>query len=251
MAPPAEAAVPVAGALDRAPQVREMFDTLAPTYDRANRVISMGLDQGWRRQAIAALGEARRGEVMDLCAGTLDLSVMLCGAGAERVYAVDFAEQMLRAGAHKLPPGRDVRLITADARELPFEDNAVDGIIAGFGLRNVPELHRATAECARVLRPGGRLVVLEFFQPESLLSKLLQGSYNRFVMPAIGGLVSGFGPAYRYLAGSIDAFMTRAQFEQLLLQSGFAEVSGREMFPPVASLVVGRMPGSAEGVAHG
>ena len=77
------------------------------------------------------------------------------------------------------------------------------------------------------------------------MSKVLQGSYNRFVMPAIGGLVSGFGPAYRYLAGSIDAFMTRGQFERLLLDNGFAETSGREMFPPVASLVVGRMPGVA------
>ena len=234
---------PVAGAADRAPQVREMFDTLAPSYDRANRIISMGLDQGWRRQAIAALGPAAQGEVMDLCAGTLDLSVMLCAAGARQVHAVDFAEKMLQAGAHKIPAGRDVRLVTADARELPFGDNAVDGVIAGFGLRNVPEVHRALAECHRVLRPGGRLVVLEFFVPESLLSRLLQGSYNRFVMPAIGGLVSGFGPAYRYLAGSIDAFMTRGDFEELARAQGFATTPGREMFPPVASLVVAQKSG--------
>ncbi len=236
---------PQAGAADRAPEVRAMFNTLAPTYDRANRVISMGLDQGWRRAAIAALGDSGKGEVIDLCAGTLDLSVMLLAAGATRIHAVDFSEAMLQAGAPKIPAGADVRLVTADARHLPFEDASVDGIIAGFGLRNVPDVHLALAECARVLRPGGRLVVLEFFVPESLLAKLLQGSYNRFVMPLIGGLVSGFGDAYRYLAGSIEAFMTRGAFEAELRRVGFAEASGREMFPPVAGLVLARRAASA------
>ncbi len=233
------APVPTAGAADRAPQVREMFDQLAPTYDRANRVISMGLDQGWRRQAIAALGDGRSGDVVDLCAGTLDLTVMLLAQGARSVAALDFSENMLQAGAPKLPAGAPVQLITADARDMPLEDGSVDGIIAGFGLRNVPDVHRAVQECARVLRPGGRLVVLEFFQPETLASKLLQGSYNRFVMPLLGGMVSGFGDAYRYLAGSIDAFETRASFEAKLSDAGFIQVTGKQMFPPVASIVAG------------
>lgn len=230
---------PTAGAADRAPQVREMFDTLAPSYDRANRVISMGLDQGWRRKAIRQLGPAARGDMVDLCAGTLDLTVMLLDAGARSVKAVDFAEQMLLAGKPKIPEAADVALITADAREMPLPDASVDGVIAGFGLRNVPEVHRAIAESARVLRPGGRLVVLEFFQPTSLLSRLLQGSYNRFVMPILGGMVSGYGSAYRYLAGSIDAFMTRPDFEAILRDNGFEDVTGEDMFPPVASLVCG------------
>lgn len=235
-----EADAPVAGALDRAPQVREMFDTLAPTYDRANRIISMGLDQPWRRRAISALGPAAQGDVVDLCAGTLDLTVMLLDAGAQHVHAVDFSEAMLNAGRAKLRPDAPVDLHTADARALPLEDASVDGVIAGFGLRNVPELHRAVAEAARVLRPGGRLVVLEFFQPTTFGARLLQGSYNRFVMPVLGGLISGYGSAYRYLAGSIDAFMSRPDFEAVLRANGFAESSGQEMFPPVASLVVGQ-----------
>jgi len=230
---------PTAGAADRAPQVREMFDTLAPSYDRANRIISMGLDQGWRRKAIRRLGASAQGDMVDLCAGTLDLSVMLLDAGARSIKAVDFAEQMLLAGQPKIPDGADVALVTADAREMPLPDDSVDGVIAGFGLRNVPEVHLAVAEAARVLRPGGRLVVLEFFQPTSLLSRVLQGSYNRFVMPLLGGLVSGYGSAYRYLAGSIDAFMTRPEFEQILRDNGFEDVTGEDMFPPVASLVCG------------
>ena len=231
--------VPTAGAPDRAPQVREMFDTLAPSYDRANRVISMGLDQGWRRKAIRQLGPAAQGDMVDLCAGTLDLSVMLLDAGARSIKAVDFAEQMLLAGKPKIPTGADVQLVTADAREMPLPDASVDGVIAGFGLRNVPDVHLAVAEAARILRPGGRLVVLEFFQPTTFFYRLLQGSYNRFVMPLLGGMISGYGSAYRYLAGSIDAFMTRPDFETILQDNGFETVTGEDMFPPVASMVCG------------
>ncbi len=234
-----ERMAPIAGDLDRAPQVREMFDTLAPTYDRANRIISMGLDQGWRRKAIARLNHGAKGQVLDLCAGTLDLTVMLLQAGASEVQALDFAAQMLAAGAPKLPPNAPVHLITADARAMPLPDASVDGIIAGFGLRNVPEVERAIDECARVLRPGGRMVVLEFFKPTSWSSRLLQGSYNRFVMPVLGGWVSGFGDAYAYLAGSIDAFQTREAFADAMVARGFEDVRCEGMFPPVADIVSG------------
>ena len=177
--------------------------------------------------------------MLDLCAGTLDLSVMLLDAGAQSIKAVDFAHNMLMAGRPKLPPTADVELITADARELPLEDASVDGVIAGFGLRNVPEVERAISEAARVLRPNGRIAVLDFFRPTDWVSRTLQGSYNRFVMPILGGWISGYGSAYRYLAGSIDAFMTRAEFEDLLRERGFTTVEGVDMFPPVASLVTG------------
>jgi ubiquinone/menaquinone biosynthesis methyltransferase len=228
----------LAGHPERAPRVQEMFDQLAPRYDLANRLLSLGLDQWWRRQALDALKDAARGDVLDLCAGTLDLSAALVRRGARQVHAVDFSSLMLQAGRAKLPPGAPVRVMTADARELPLPDQSVDGIICGFGLRNVPEVHRAVAECARVLRPGGRLVVLDFFQPVGLASRLLQGTYNRVVVPTVGGLVTGFRDAYAYLAGSIDAFMTRADFEAMTADLGFA-VRGREMLPPVASMIVG------------
>ncbi|MCB9779675.1 MAG: ubiquinone/menaquinone biosynthesis methyltransferase [Alphaproteobacteria bacterium] len=231
-------AAPTAGADDRAPQVRAMFDQLAPKYDLANRVLSLGLDQWWRRQALAALKDNARGEVLDLCAGTLDFTVALVRGGATHVHAVDFAGEMLEAGRAKLPPGAPVTITRADARELPLPAQSVDGIICGFGLRNVPELHRAIAECARVLRPGGRLVVLDFFQPEGTVSRLLQDSYNRLVVPTVGGMVTGFRDAYAYLTDSIDAFQTRPQFEAMLTDFGFV-VRGREMVPPVASMIVG------------
>ena len=102
----------------------------------------------------------------------------------------------------------------------------------------MPELDRVVAECARVLRPGGRLVVLDFFQPTAWFSRFLQGTYNRFVVPVVGGLVTGFREAYSYLSGSIDAFMTRGEFEALLEQNGL-RASGKELFPPVASRILG------------
>lgn len=225
---------PIAGAPERAPQVEAMFDQIAPRYDLANRVLSLGLDQIWRKKAIAQLGEL--GEVLDLCAGTLDLTRMLVDAGADHVTAIDFSAQMLAFGQEKLQASDPVQTLRADARELPLEDASVDGIICGFGLRNVPELPRAIAECARILRPGGRLVVLDFFQPDTTVSRLLQGTYNKGVVPLVGGAITGFGDAYRYLNQSIDAFLTAEEFVALLAEHGL-EGTHRATLPPVASIV--------------
>ena len=246
MSESAEGISPTPGAVDRADEVRAMFNQIAPKYDRANRILSLGLDQSWRRGAIKLLQEKGRGDVLDLCAGTLDLTEMLLLKGAKSVVAVDFSEQMLDFGQSKLKSSDPVRCVVADARALPLEDNSVDAILCAFGMRNVPEVEKAVAECARVLRPGGRLVVLDFFQPTTWFSRFLQGSYNRFVVPLVGGLVTGFKEAYRYLAGSIDAFMTREDFQALLEANGLA-ASGKELFPPVASRILGVKP---EGATH-
>lgn len=228
---------PIPGAVDRAPEVRQMFEALAPRYDLGNRVLSLGLDQRWRRLAIDAMGPAAQGEVLDLCAGTMDLTVQLLQRGAKSVVALDFSESMLAAGVNKLPPGAPVRRVTADARSLPLPDASLDGILCGFGIRNVPEPHKALAECARVLRPGGVLVVLEFFQPVSWLPRFLQASYNRLIMPVLGGLITGYGAAYRYLAGSIDSFYTLDQFDGLLREAGLRP-QRRSLFPGVAAISV-------------
>ena len=233
-----QAVSPTPGALDRADDVRAMFDQIAPKYDRANRILSLGLDQSWRRGAIRLLGENAKGDVLDLCTGTLDLTEMLVAGGAQSVVALDFSAEMIAAGQSKIKEDDPVECVVADARELPLEDNSVDAIICAFGLRNVPELDRVVRECARVLRPGGRMVVLDFFQPTSWFSRFLQGSYNRFIVPIVGGLVTGFREAYSYLSGSIDAFMNRGEFEALLEANGL-RASGKELFPPVASRIMG------------
>jgi demethylmenaquinone methyltransferase/2-methoxy-6-polyprenyl-1,4-benzoquinol methylase len=147
---------------------------------------------------------------------------------------------MLEAGAKKLPPGANVRTICADARQLPLPDASVDGVVIGFGIRNVPEPERALAEACRVLRPGGLLVVVDFFKPTTLLQRFFAGTYNRVVLPIVGGLVTGDASAYRYLAGSMAAWTDRRGFEAMCRAAGFAHAGGGELFPPVASIVVAR-----------
>lgn len=228
---------PVAGDPGRAVAVRAMFARIAPGYDRANTWMSMGIDRLWRRIALRELGEAGRGDVLDLCAGTLDFAAALAPR-ARSVAAVDFCAEMLDAGKAKLPADTNVRTICADARDLPLPDGAVDGGVAGFGLRNVPEPERALREVVRVLRPGGRFVVVDFFQPRSLLARFFDLTYNRTVLPFVGGLITGDRSAYRYLAASMAAWTDREGFEAMCRDAGFARTRGWELFPPVASIVI-------------
>ena len=214
-----------------------MFARIAPRYDLSNRMMSFGIDRIWRRIAIRELGACADGDVLDLCAGTMDFSVALASR-SRSLIALDFCQPMLDAGAAKVPPGTKLRTICADARAMPIDDASLDGAVAGFGIRNVPEPERAVAEAWRVLRPGGRLVVVDFFQPRSLLARVMDVSYNRVVLPMVGGLLTGEFSAYRYLAASMGAWCDRPGFEKTCREAGFHTVRGWDLFPPVASIVV-------------
>ncbi|HUS63101.1 MAG TPA: ubiquinone/menaquinone biosynthesis methyltransferase [Kofleriaceae bacterium] len=213
--------------------VKEMFDGIAPTYDALNRVLSLGTDQRWRRRAVAALGDVRGRRVLDICAGTLDLSVLAAAAGAE-VVASDFAAGMLLRGRHKLA----APLVRADAMRLPFRDGAFGGALCGFGLRNLDQPAVGIREARRVLTPGGRLVILDFFRPRRAITRAVQALYNRRILPFIGGVVSGAPDAYRYLAASIDRFATREEVEALARASGFDRVTGVDLTAGIAALVI-------------
>jgi demethylmenaquinone methyltransferase/2-methoxy-6-polyprenyl-1,4-benzoquinol methylase len=240
-----DAGGPVPGDPNRAPAVRDMFARIAPGYDRANQFMSMGIDRAWRRIAIRTLGANAKGDVLDLCAGTMDFTAALAappgGTGARSIVALDFCAPMLEAGMAKIPAGANVRTVCADARDLPLPDASFDAIVIGFGIRNVPEPERALAEARRVLRPGGVMVVVDFFRPTTFAQKFFAGTYNRVVLPIVGGLVTGDASAYRYLAGSMAAWYNREGFEAACRTAGFTTVSGRDLFPPVASLVDARV----------
>ena len=220
--------------------VRQMFDRVARRYDAANRVMSGGIDVIWRKKAIArlleGLGETPR--ILDLGAGTLDgaLEIARRAPGA-RVAAADFAREMLRAGRGKLQPGAAIDTHAADGHDLPYRQAAFDGAFSAFCVRNFADLPRAMRELRRVVRPGGRVAILEFFRPEKTRF-FFDKIYNGRVLPLVGWAVTGDRDAYRYLPQSIERFCSRAEYADLLREVGFAQVDTQALFPSgVATLV--------------
>ncbi|MEI8255166.1 MAG: ubiquinone/menaquinone biosynthesis methyltransferase [Deltaproteobacteria bacterium] len=222
--------------------VRAMFDRIAPTYDSLNRALSFGIDARWRVRAVTALLDGLPpGPVLDLCAGTLDLSVVIAARAAGRhIVAVDLSPEMLARGAAKVRQlDLDVEARVGDATALELPDGHFAGVIAGFGIRNVSVTESAAREVKRVLAPGGRFVTLEFFRPERAVTRLFHATYATALLPAVGGLISRDRGAYRYLAASMKGFLSRGEYESLLARAGFERVRGEDLLLGIASVVCG------------
>jgi demethylmenaquinone methyltransferase / 2-methoxy-6-polyprenyl-1,4-benzoquinol methylase len=211
--------------------VQRMFGRIAHGYDRANRVMSLGIDERWRSRAVddllAHLPDDAGASVLDLCAGTLDSSVAIARRwpGAQ-VCAGDFSAEMLAKGEPKLVGELHARVHTRvmDAHALPLDDDGQDAIFCAFGIRNVSDLDRATAEQARVLHEGGRLCVLEFFRPTGLFVRMMHRVYNQTLLPLMGWALTGDREAYRYLPRSIGRFDSTAEYTARLQAHGFRDV---------------------------
>ena len=202
-----------------------MFDAIAPRYDLLNHLLSAGIDKRWRKRAIASLALSGRETLIDVCTGTAD--VALEAAGAARVVGVDFAGAMLTLGlrkVHAAGQARRIVLIRGDAMRLPARDRSADAATVAFGIRNVQRPDVACGEMARVLRPGGRLAILEFGVPRIPGVSALYLWYFRRVLPLVGRMISGHTGAYSYLPASVGTFPPPAEFMTILRQAGFAEV---------------------------
>jgi demethylmenaquinone methyltransferase/2-methoxy-6-polyprenyl-1,4-benzoquinol methylase len=213
-----------------------MFDAIAGRYDLLNRVLSGGLDRGWRARAISALDLTGRETVLDLCTGTADLALAAAAGNtrARRVIGVDFAAAMLLLGKKKVRSadhaeaggerGPIIDFIQGDATHLPLRDATIDAVTIGFGIRNVQEPARACREIARVLRRGGKLAILELSLPRTPVVRHFYLWYSRWVLPFIGRAISGHTSAYTYLPASVEAFLPPDTFAQLLRDCGFSAV---------------------------
>lgn len=226
---------------EHARENRAMFDRIAPTYDTMNRMMSLGIDRGWRKKAIATVVDAvskNGGPVLDLCAGTLDLSALLEGAlPNERIVACDFSPEMLAKGKGKV---RRTETVVGDALALPFADGTFGAVVCGFGMRNLSDLARGIREAKRVLRPGGVFVTLELFAPRLVRTRVFHRMALRAALPTLGAIVAKDREAYAYLAESMEGFVTREAYEALLREAGFEDVGARDLMLGVASLVSGR-----------
>ena len=230
------------GSRDKRTYVQAMFSDIAPRYDLLNHLLSFNVDARWRRCAIRMLAweRAPSGVYLDLCAGTLDVAAELSGQRgfAGRVIGADFAEPMLRAGKDKIQR-RPVHPVAADALSLPLADGSCAGAIVAFGVRNLADLDAGLREVCRVLAPGGRFVILEFTTPRSALIRSVYHAYFHFLLPRIGGWISGNRGAYRYLPESVAHFPMAGDLAQHMREAGLVDVSWTSLTFGIAAIHVG------------
>ena len=218
--------------------VRSMFDRIAPVYDAMNRVMTAGLDLRWRRLAAAEV--VRPGDsVLDAACGTGDLALADHRAGAGEVTGLDFSVRMLERARRKAP---GLRFVEGDMLALPFADATFDSATVGFGVRNVSDLELALRELRRVLRPDGRLAILEITQPRGALRPFFNLWFDRFV-PLLGRLLPG-GDAYTYLPASVARFPGAEELAALLAGAGFSDVRFRLLAGSIVALHTGRAAGA-------
>ncbi|MDX6426554.1 MAG: demethylmenaquinone methyltransferase / 2-methoxy-6-polyprenyl,4-benzoquinol methylase [Gaiellaceae bacterium] len=210
-----------------------MFDRIAPVYDVMNRVMTAGLDVRWRR--LAAASAVRKGDrVLDAACGTGDLAIADLKAGAGKVTGLDFSEKMLERARAK---NTEIEWLRGDMLALPFADETFDAATVGFGVRNVEDLALGLRELRRVLRPGGRLAILEITQPRGALRPFYSLWFDR-VVPALGKVLPG-GDAYTYLPASVKRFPTAERLADMLREEGFSDVRFKLMGGSIVALHTG------------
>ena len=227
--------------------VTELFDNLAPNYDRFNRWVSFFRDETWRRKTIELLDDCKRGSVLDLAAGTGDLARSALKAGAQQVHVFDIAFNMLTQAKAKLRDENSqlskINFELGSAARLPFKDNSFDGIVSGFAMRNVFHfLDEVLSEMHRVLKPGGRFAVLELSQPQNLILRAGFRVHMKTIMPLIGKLTAGKSTPFQYLCETTMTFLSPEEFGQRLQKAGFAGVSWKNFLFGGIAIHFGQKP---------
>jgi demethylmenaquinone methyltransferase/2-methoxy-6-polyprenyl-1,4-benzoquinol methylase len=231
---------------EHARRVREMFATIAGRYDLLNHLLSGNIDKRWRRSVAKTLlatlsqGEAR---VLDVACGTGDLSLTLFESGQAQIFGLDFCRPMLDIAKAKAGrSGSRVSFIEGDALGLPFRDVSFEAVTIAFGLRNLESVEAGFKELLRVLKPGGRVAVLEFSKPNTPFLRSLFKLYFTKLLPLFGGLISGSKSAYEYLPESVSRFPDQNELASLMKEAGFVDITFRNLTGGIAALHLGTRP---------
>jgi demethylmenaquinone methyltransferase/2-methoxy-6-polyprenyl-1,4-benzoquinol methylase len=209
-------------------QIRKMFDRIAPSYDKLNHTLSLGIDRRWRRTAVDALGKYKPQQILDIATGTGDFALLLANRiKPQHIIGADISEGMMAVGREKVKEAGLQDVISfqrEDCTKLSFPDGTFDAVTSAYGVRNFQDLDAGLREMQRVLRPGGHLLIVELTPPPRFPMKQLFWLYAHVAMPLIGRLISHDNSAYTYLPASMEAFPQAEQMEGILRRAGFAEV---------------------------
>ncbi|WP_436515483.1 bifunctional demethylmenaquinone methyltransferase/2-methoxy-6-polyprenyl-1,4-benzoquinol methylase UbiE [Ekhidna sp. To15] len=223
-------------------QVAEMFDSISSKYDFLNHFLSLGIDIRWRKKAIKMLSDLQPKQILDIATGTGDFAIESLKLNPEKVIGVDISEGMLNVGKEKMKKRGYSDIIdmqSGDSENLHFDDNKFDAVIVAFGVRNFENLEKGLSEMNRVLRPGGRAIILEFSKPTIFPFKQLYNFYFRWILPKIGKVVSKDNAAYTYLPESVNEFPFGDDFLRILEKTGYKNTKCKPLTLGISSIYVG------------
>lgn len=223
-------------------QVAEMFDNISPRYDFLNHFLSLGIDILWRKKAVKELKAVKPKYILDIATGTGDFAIEALSLHPEKIIGVDISEGMLSFGREKLTRKKlndKIELRMGDSEKLLFDDNTFDAVIVAFGVRNFENLEKGLRDMLRVLKPGGKVVVLEFSKPTKFPMKQLYNFYFKYILPIIGRLISKDRAAYTYLPESVKAFPDGPLFIDILERVGFKETLCKPLTFGISSIYTG------------
>jgi demethylmenaquinone methyltransferase/2-methoxy-6-polyprenyl-1,4-benzoquinol methylase len=228
---------------DKGEKIQQMFGTIAPRYDFLNRMLSFGIDRRWRKKAVRLLKYRDGARILDVATGTGDVALEIARTtpSSVKITGADFCKEMVELGQLKVaqsPYAGRIDLKVAPCEDLPFPNDTFDSITIAFGIRNVVDRKLGLAEMWRVLRPGGRMIILEFSTPRSQFFRQIYYFYFKHLLPVIGGLFSTYN-AYKYLPDSVLEFPSHEEFAQMIVEAGFRSVHIKELTFGIASIYVG------------